>query len=237
MDFDLGIVLRNGQPLLEGFRLTLLITLVALAIGIAGGAVVCAGRLSRRSWIRRIAGAYVTFFRTTPEMILIFWGYYCLPRILGGELSSFWTGSLALGLVTAAYAGEIFRAGVEAVPKGQFEAAEALGLPRLVRWRSVILPQALRQVIGPLMNYFTELVKNTTLLSAIGTGELALQASLLGGQTFRYLEFLTAIAVGYFIIIFPITMLSRRFEVRPGTRTAARPRRLGAATMRSLVAR
>jgi ABC-type amino acid transport system permease subunit len=100
------------------------------------------------------------------------------------------------------------------VPKGQWEAARALGLRFTPLWGRIVLPQALRLMVPPFVNYFTELVKNTTLLSAIGVGELALQAYLLGGQTFRYVEFLTAIAIGYFLVIFPASLLARRLERR-----------------------
>lgn len=211
---ELGLLRQHWPLLLQGLQLTVAIALVALAIGVLGGAVVCALRRSGRRWATGAAVAYIQFFRTTPEMILIFWGYYCLPLLFDWRISGFWTGSLVLGLVAAAYLGEIFRAGIEAIPKGQWEAARALGLHFHPLWRCVVLPQALRLMVPPFVNYFTELVKNTTLLSAIGVGELSLQAYLLGGQTFRYLEFLTAIAVGYFLVIFPISTLARRLERR-----------------------
>jgi ABC-type amino acid transport system permease subunit len=169
-------------------------------------------RRSRRRWVAAGAVGFIQFFRTTPEMILIFWGYYCLPLLLDWQISGFWTGSLVLGLVAAAYLAEIFRAGIEAIPRGQWEAARALGLHAYPLWRRVVLPQSLRLMVPPFVNYFTELVKNTTLLSAIGVGELSLQAYLLGGQTFRYVEFLTVIAFGYFLVIFPATVLARRLE-------------------------
>ncbi len=97
---------------------------------------------------------------------------------------------------------------------GEIEAATALGISGYARWRFIILPQALRLMVPPLVNYFTELLKNTTLLSGIGVAELALQAYLLGGQTFRYVEFLSAIALIYFAVIFPASLLSRRLEHR-----------------------
>lgn len=213
MEFQTGVLAKHWPLLLQGLQLTLAATVVALVIGIVGGALLCAAGRSRRAWVVRIARGYVHFFRVTPEMILIFWGYFCVPELLGGlQISGFWTGAGTLGLVAAAYLAEIFRAGIQALPKGQFEAARALGLHAVPLWGKVVLPQALRLMIPPMVNYFTELVKNTTLLSAIGVGELALQAYLLGGQTFRYVEFLTAIAVGYFLIIFPTSLLARRLE-------------------------
>ena len=217
MDFRFGVVLSNYPPLLEGVLLTLWAAAVALTIGVALGALGCAVRLSGRPYLDRVARGYVLFFRTTPEMVLIFWGYFCVPYLFNLKVSGFWTGSIVLGLVAAAYFTEIFRAGVQAVPRGQIEGTLALGLRRYPRWRFVILPQALRLMVPPLVNYFTELLKNTTLLSSIGVAELALQAYLLGGQTYRYVEFLSAIALVYFAIIFPLSMASRRLERRAGS--------------------
>ena len=217
MDFRLQVVLSNYPPLLEGVVLTLWAAAVALTIGVVLGALGCAVRLSGRPLADRIARGYVLFFRTTPEMVLIFWGYFCVPYLFKLKVSGFWTGSIVLGLVAAAYFTEIFRAGVQAVPRGQVEASLALGLGRYPRWRFVILPQALRLMVPPIVNYLTELLKNTTLLSSIGVAELALQAYLLGGQTYRYVEFLSAIALVYFAIIFPLSMASRRLERRAGS--------------------
>ena len=214
MEFRVELLWQHWPALAEGMQVTLLVTAGALLIGIALGAVVCAMRLSGRAWLRQPAGLFIALFRTLPEMILLFWAYFCVPEIVGANVSAVGAGVIMLGVVAGAYLAEIFRAGIAALPRGQAEAARALGLPFLPRWRRVILPQALRGMMPPLMNYFTELVKNTTLLSAIGVSELSLRAYLLGGQTFRYIEFLTAIAIGYFLIIFPASLVSRRLELK-----------------------
>jgi len=218
MEFQFGVLVRNYPLLVSGALVTLLITAIALTIGVALGGLLCAARLSRSKPLNRFAGGYILFFRVTPEMVLIFWAYFCIPLITGIRASGLWAGSITLGLVAAAYYAEIFRAGILALPRGQGEAARSLGLRGTPLWRLVILPQALRLMVPALVNYFTELVKNTTLLSAIGVGELALQAYLLGGQTFRYVEFLTAIAFIYFLIIFPLSLASRRLELQVGRR-------------------
>jgi His/Glu/Gln/Arg/opine family amino acid ABC transporter permease subunit len=212
MEFHYKVVLQNYPLLIDGLWITVQVTLIALVIGILLGTAICAMRLSGARAADRIAAAYIVFFRATPEMVLIFWGYFCIPLIFQLRVSGLWTGSIVLGLVTAAYLAEIFRAGIKAVPKGEVEAATALGLKFRPKWRFVILPQAMRLMVPPLVNYFTELLKNTSLLSGIGVAELALQAYLLGGQTYRYVEFLSAIALIYFAIIFPLSLLSRRLE-------------------------
>ena len=214
MDFQFRVIEQNMPLLLQGLWVTLQITLVAVVLGVTLGALLCAGRLSASRGLDRFVRGYVLFFRATPEMVLIFWGYFCVPLIFNIKVSGLWTGSVALGLVTAAYLAEIFRAGIQAVPKGEVEAGRALGVKGYPLWRFVILPQALRLMVPPLVNYFTELLKNTTLLSGIGVAELALQAYLVGGQTFRYVEMLSAIALIYFAIIFPLSVLSRRLEHR-----------------------
>jgi His/Glu/Gln/Arg/opine family amino acid ABC transporter permease subunit len=214
MSLDWSLIARHAPALLQGLGVTLLIALVGLSIATVGGALVCAARRARSAALSRFARGFIAFFRITPEVVLIFWAYFCIPLLTGQRVSGFWAGSVTLGLIGAAYLAEIFRGGIETVPRGQTEAAQALGLKRYPLWRCVVLPQALRFSVPPLVNYFTEFLKNTTLLAAIGVPDLALQAYLLGGQTFRYLDFLTAIALIYFALIFPFSLLSRRLELR-----------------------
>jgi ABC-type amino acid transport system permease subunit len=132
--------------------------------------------------------------------------------MLNVRMSSMMTGTLALALVAGAFLSEIFRAGIEAIERGQIEAARALGIPIFYRWRRILLPQALRRMMPALINYFTELLKLTTLLSAIAVQELAYKAYSLGAQTYRYVEMLSAVAVIYFLLILPISLLARYSE-------------------------
>jgi His/Glu/Gln/Arg/opine family amino acid ABC transporter permease subunit len=219
MNFDYHVLLNNWPLLIDGMWMTLFIVVVATAGGAAIGLVACIGSLRRRGIVYGVTRAYVDFFRTTPEMALIFWVYFCLPPLLDLRLSAVAGGTLALTLVAGAFLGEIFRAGVQAVPRGQIEAADALGVPALHRWGRIILPQAMRRMMPAFINYLTELLKLTTLLSAIAVYELSYQAYSLGAQTFRYVEFLSAIAVIYFLIIFPISSLARFAERRIARRT------------------
>ena len=214
MGYNWNVVFRNYELLIQGLAITVQVTLISVLIGFLIGGIVCAARLSKTNLIKNFAIGYILFFRATPEMILIFWAYFCVPMIFEFKVSGFWTGSVALGLVTAAYLAEIFRAGFNAIPVGQLEAADSLGLKFYVKWRFIITPQLMKIMIPPLFNYFTELLKNTSLLSGIGVAELALQAYLLGGQTFRYVEFLSAIAILYFLMIFPLSFISRKLELK-----------------------
>lgn len=218
MELEPGVVLRNWPELMAGVRVTLLAFAIALGIGLPLGALVCAGRLRGGVW-GRLAGGYVTVFRVIPETVLIFWMFYCLPPLLGVQVSGLWTGSLALGLVAAAFLAEIFRGGIQSVAPGQWEAARAMALPRRVIWTRVVIPQAARLSTPPFIGFLTELLKGTTLLATIGVADLALKAYVLGAQTFRFMEFLTAIAVIYFVVIFPVARFAEWMERRMAAAT------------------
>ena len=214
MELNPQVVLANLPALWEGLRITLAAFAIALAIGMPFGVLLCGASLRRTGFLAGAAKTYVTMFRTIPEMVLIFWMFYCLPPLVGFRISGLLSGSLALGLVSAAYLAEIFRGGVQSVDGGQWEGARSLGLPRRIIWTHVIVPQASRLAIAPFINHMTELLKGTTLLATIGVADLALRAYVLGAQTFRYLEFLTAIAVIYFLVIFPVARLAEFVERR-----------------------
>jgi His/Glu/Gln/Arg/opine family amino acid ABC transporter permease subunit len=217
MELEFGVVWDHLPDLLLGVQVTALAFLIALGIGAPLAALVCAGTLRERGVLAGMAKGYVTVFRTIPEIVLIFWMFYCLPPLVGVRPTptiGMLFGSLALALVSAAYLSEIYRAGIQSVSRGQWEAAGALALPRRTVWWRVIIPQATRISVPPFINFLTELLKGTTLLATVGVADLALKAYVLGAQTFRYMEFLTAIAVIYFVIIFPVARLAEYVERR-----------------------
>lgn len=214
MKFETRHLVLNYQLLLDGLALTVEICLVSLLIGIVLGLVACIGKLSERGPAYVVSVGFIDFFRTIPEVVLIFWVYSCLPLMLSLRISAEGSGIIALSLFAGAYLAEIFRAGVLAVPRGQVEAAFALGIPIFHIWRKVILPPAVRRMMPAFVGFLTELIKATSLLSAIGVAEMAYQASVLGNKTFAYVEFLSAIAVLYFAIIFPLSLYARRAERR-----------------------
>jgi His/Glu/Gln/Arg/opine family amino acid ABC transporter permease subunit len=214
MSFDTSLLWQNFPVLASGVWMTLALVIVSLAIGIVIGLIICAGMLLGRGIAYYMSASYVALFRALPEPVIIFWLYYCAPLILNTKLSAFEAGTIALAIPTGAYLAEIFRAGIEAVPRGQFEAARAVGLsPISVVW-DVVAPQALRMMIPPMLGISTILIKNSALVSAIGVGELFYQAMVLGGQTLRYFEFLTAIAIMYFALILPLSLLVQHQERR-----------------------
>ncbi|MGE3875866.1 MAG: amino acid ABC transporter permease [Parvibaculaceae bacterium] len=212
MDIEFQQFIRYWPTLLQGLAYTVGLSSAVAVAGAAGGAVVCFLRLRPPGALKWIARTYVGFFRTIPEMVLLFWIYYCLPILTDVRISTIATGVLGLALVASAYLGEIFRTGVSAVPKGQFEAGESLGLPRWIIWRKIVLPQAIPVISGPLVNYSADIVKNTSLLAALGVAEIMYNSLSIGGKTFMYFEFVTIAGLAYFAIIFPLSMFAKSRE-------------------------
>ncbi|HEV2547991.1 MAG TPA: amino acid ABC transporter permease [Stellaceae bacterium] len=212
MGFDGGIILRHLPELSAGLRLTLLLAVVALLVGTALGFFGCLGKLLGRGLLFWIASIYVTVMRGVPEMVVMFWIYYCGPLVLGAKLSSFAAAATAMSLFAGAHLAEIFRAGILAVPRGQSEAARALGLPIFSQWVEIVLPQALRMMIPPFIGLVTLVIKISGLASAIGVAELVYEASIVSGQTYRYFELFSAVGVLYFLIIFPLSLTAQRYE-------------------------
>jgi ABC-type amino acid transport system permease subunit len=137
-----------------------------------------------------------------------------LPISPAPRLSAFWTGTVALAIPSGAYFAEIFRAGVLAVPRGQVDAGRAVGLSSFWLVWDVIAPQALRIMVPPMLGIITILIKNSALVSAIGVEELFYRANVLSGQTLRHFELLSAVAVIYFLLILPLSILVQRQEKR-----------------------
>ena len=214
MSFDTAAV-RDSLPIVAaGAGLTLGLVAGALAIGTGIGLLACAGRLLGRGALYHLSSAYIALFRALPETVLIFWLYYCGPLILNGKLSAFQSGTVALAIPAGAYLAEIFRAGIQAVPRGHVEAGRALGLSPFWLVRDVIAPQAVRIMIPAFLGIVTILIKNSALVSAIGVEELFYRATVHAGQTFRYFELLTTAAVIYFLLILPLSVLVQRRERR-----------------------
>lgn len=170
-------VLRRAFPLLlSGLWTTLLLGAVSILLGLLLGLVLVMVRLYAARPLRVLAVAYIALFRALPLLVLLVLIYYALP-FLGVRLSSFAAATAALSLVSGAYTAEIFRAGIEAVPRGQFEAAEALGLPRWRTMARVVLPQALRIVVPPLTNNAINVLKDTAFASVVAMPDLLKQAT------------------------------------------------------------
>jgi ABC-type amino acid transport system permease subunit len=142
----------------------------------------------------------------------MFWIYYCGPLLGGVRPSSNIAALVAMSLYVGALLSEVFRGGILAVPKGQGEAARSLGLPEFWVWTSIILPQAFRIVIPALIGVAALTVKVSGIASTIGVTELVYQANIIAGQSYRYFELFTAVALFYFLILFPMSMIAKGYE-------------------------
>lgn len=214
MHFNFFVVANSWQILAHGAVTTFLSCCLSLALGIVLGAVLCWGKMQGSGPLYRVSVIVIETFRTIPELIPIFWIYTCAPFIFDVKLSAFSSGILALTLCSGAFLAEIFRTGILAIPKGQYEACTALSIPMIMKWKTVIIPQAVKVVFPAFVNFTSDLVKISSLLSTIGIADLAYQASVLTGENYRYLEIYTLAAVYYLIMIVPLSLYGRYCENR-----------------------
>ena len=209
MEFNLFVIKQHWELLVSGAVMTFVVCAASLALGVVLGLILCFGKMRRRGIFFRISTIVIDTFRTLPELVPIFWIYTAGPLIFDFRITAEGAGIMALTLYSGAFLAEIFRAGLQAVPRGQYEAVDSLGVPRLWAFAVVIAPQAARMMTPPFVNFVCDLVKVSSLLSAIGITELAYRASIISGETFRYLEIFTAAGVLYFLIIFPLSVFAR----------------------------
>lgn len=213
MEFDISVVVRNYDVFLRGLLNTVWLTLVALVAGVLIGLFGAAARLSGNAVLRQIARVYVTVFRSTPPLVLLFWTFYALPLLIGVRMSSFAAAALTLSVQSGAFFTEVFRAGIVSVERGQWEAGRALGMSRAKLMRRIVMPQAIRRMVPAFLDRLIELFKTTSLVAAIAYADLLFEAQALSSRTFRPLEIFTATALIYFCVLFAISRLVRSLEV------------------------
>ncbi|HAJ12806.1 MAG: ectoine/hydroxyectoine ABC transporter permease subunit EhuD [Hydrogenophaga sp.] len=208
--------------LAEASVVTLQATLAGFLLALVVGLLFAVGRMTGPAWLRWSVTGVVEFLRSTPLLIQIFFLYYVMPEF-GITLDAMPTGVLALGLHYGAYCAEVYRAGLDNVPRGQWEAAIALNLSPWVTFRRVILPQAIPPIVPALGNYLVALFKETPLLSVIAVLELMQTAKILGSESFQYTEPITL--VGLFFLAFSlvsaalIRQVEKALQPRAGRRT------------------
>ncbi|MFF4260760.1 MULTISPECIES: ectoine/hydroxyectoine ABC transporter permease subunit EhuD [Streptomyces] len=201
---------REGLPVvLSGFRTTLYATVLGSAVAISLGLVLAVIQRTSPRWITLPLRWTADFIRSTPVMIQLFAAWVLVPG-----LNALTLGIVVLGVHYATYTSEVYRAGIDAVPKGQWEAAVALSLPRRRVWRAVVLPQAVRNVIPALGNYVISMFKETPFLSVIAVQEMVHRANEFGSVHFAYLEAFTLAALVFLLASYPTSVLMRRLENR-----------------------
>jgi His/Glu/Gln/Arg/opine family amino acid ABC transporter permease subunit len=212
--FRFDAVWNNIGFLLDGLWLTLLISFLSLGISLVVGLIVAVMRLTRARILTFLGAAYVELFRDTPVLVQLFWVYYVLPIILGIQISAFAAAVIGLTLHSSAYLSENYRAGIQSVPVGHIEAAKVLGLGPFQTFVRIVLPQAWRIVLPPMVTNFIDLIKVSSLASVIAVGEITRKATELSAATFRPMEIFTVVALIYFLICWPLSIVMRILERR-----------------------
>ncbi len=186
--------------------MTILITVVSMLVAMVGGLLLGLARVSPRPLLRIPAALYVDFMRGTPLLLQLFYIYYGLPAF-GIRFEAFQAGALGLSMNYSAYLAEVYRAGIQAIPTGQREAAQSLGMSGMLVMRRIVLPQAVRIVIPPLGNYFIALFKDSALVSVIAVIDLLRAGELMAASTFKYFQIFTLVALIYLGISYPASLL------------------------------
>jgi polar amino acid transport system permease protein len=213
-EWDFYFVWRHFDVLINGLLISLTLTVISVALALPLGFIVAVFRLSRNFFISKITAAYIEFFRCTPALVQVIWIYYCLPIILGIEISGFACGIAALALNLTAFNAEAFRSGIQAIPMDQTDATVALGLSPVQRILYVILPQAVRMVIPVLLTNAVGSFQQSSLVSTVAIADLMYEGRVLATRFYRPLEILTVVAIIYLVIAFPVTQLVRVVELR-----------------------
>lgn len=209
---DFGALWPYRYAFARAIGLTLLITASAVVFGLLIGIVLAIGLQTRVAPLRWLIMAYVELWRNTPLVVQLFWVHFALPVVTGVSTSAVVSGLIAMTLQASAYLTDITRGGIQAVPRGQREAAHALGLPTRTVWGSIILPQALKIMIPPLANIAIGFFKTSAILSLLSVGELMSTANRISDATFRPIEALTVAAVIYFIFGYAFSQATYRLE-------------------------
>lgn len=214
MNLNFQGIIPSLPFILIGVGVTLKIVLCALILGFILGILLALLKLSKKKVWTSIATVYISIFRGTPVIVQLTLLYYGLPQLTGIDLGTELSAILALGLNSGAYISEIIRAGIMAVDKGQTEASMALGIPYSKMMRSIILPQALKNILPALINEFTALTKESAVVTVVGTQDIMRRSMIIGGQTFLYLETLLVAGFIYYILVMIISLIGKMVEGR-----------------------
>ena len=202
---------------LDAIGTTIQYTVISLVLGVILGLLIGIVKLSNgpvAKVLKPLTVAFTAIFRGVPLMVLLFLDYYATPQVTGIELNTFGAGIAVFGLNTAAMTSEVFRAGIYSVPKGQTEAALALGVPKKMAMMDIIVPQALRSILPAIVNEGISLLKTTSLISVLGVADVMRTAQLVMSQTYTAFEPFIVSAVIYFIMVYVLTFFSNYLERR-----------------------
>ena len=213
-EWSFGFLWHYQRLLTIGIEVTLAYTIGTIFLGLVLGLLIGLGRLSKSWLINAPLIAITELFRCTPLLVQIVWFYYALPVVLNIQIPATIAAVSVLSLYTGAFYAEIFRGGILSIESGQWDAARALGLGRWRMMRLVILPQAIRRMVPPFLNQSITQLKNTSLVSTIAVPDLLYQGQLITADTYKPLEVYTAVAIIYFAMLFPMTLIVKAYERR-----------------------
>jgi polar amino acid transport system permease protein len=200
--------------MLEGIWVTLKFVIVSLLFGFILGTILALFKISHIKPLNWFAIAYTSIFRGTPLILQLMIIYFAIPQLTGYDISPFLSAILAFGLNSSAYISEIIRAGIQAVDKGQTEAAMALGVPYKMMMKDIILPQALKNILPALMNEVITLTKESALVSTIGYLDLMRRAQVVGADIYRNFEPLLFVGLIYWLMVIGLSTIGRMLERR-----------------------
>lgn len=214
MHLDFTVVFSYWQVLAKGLLLTLAFTAGCALLGSVLGFGLSLLRLSKSAWLKVPTSLYVELFRGTPLLIQLFWIFFCLPVVFGVSVPPYVSVVIALTLYMTAITSETFRGALKSIPSEQHDACTALGVASLSKVLYVIFPQALLRAVPPLLSNVVSLFKESALISSVGVADLMFVGQNISNSTARPVEFLTAVAVIYFLVAFPLTRLVGVIETR-----------------------
>lgn len=212
--WDFAVLLSFIPAFLRGLWVTLYVSAASIAGGSVLGIIIAVLTRSHYRLLRSISTLYINLFLAFPVLVLLIWLYFCLPVFTGIAISSELTAILALTLSLAGFVGDILRGGIDSIPKGQSETARVLGLTRWQTMRRIVLPQAIKVMIPPILGQYITCIKLSALASVIAVYELVHTANNINSQTYKPLETYTFVAVLYLILILPLVQVMRFFERR-----------------------
>ncbi|PZE20171.1 amino acid ABC transporter permease [Paenibacillus xerothermodurans] len=214
MNLDFSVLNEYVPYIMKGTAVTLLFTLVSALFGFIWGTVLSLFKISNIQPLRWFATVYTSIFRGTPLLLQLALIYYATPQLFNYDISPLMAAGLAFGLNSAAYLSETIRGGIMSVDRGQREAALSLGIPYRTMMFSIILPQAVKNILPALVNECIALLKESSLVSVIGVEELMRRANVVGADTFRYFEPLVFVGAIYYILVLMLTFVARILERR-----------------------
>jgi His/Glu/Gln/Arg/opine family amino acid ABC transporter permease subunit len=198
--------------ILAGIGVTVKFTLVSLLCGLPLGILLALFKISHQTALRWLAEAYTSVFRGTPLLVQLFIFYFATPQLTGYAISTFEAGVLTFCLNSAAYSSEIIRAGIQAIDQGQWDAARVLGLPYRIALATIILPQAVRNILPALVNEIIDLLKESALISTLGEADLLRRSQIVASEKYLFFEPLLIAAIGYYAMIMVISLFAKVLE-------------------------